>query len=210
MNKFWISIVIFSALVYGPVHAELINLIPMYGEQEKTEALKKADADFIASIEKLGVTRQEGAKQLAKSGWSYWKKNDMNLTIARFNQAWLLDPENADVYHAFALARSAKGAGLAEVEKYFLLGISKPTASSAIYVDYGRFLRTQKKLDESLSQLNKALQISSTALNARSNISFVHYLKGDFVLACTWAKDAKNNGEALEAGYLEDMCGFTP
>lgn len=182
----------------------------MYGEREKTEALKKADADFIASIEKLGVTRQEGAKQLVKSGWSYWKKNDLNLTIARFNQAWLLDPENVDAYHAFAVARSAQGAAPDEVERYFLLGISKPTANSAIYVDYGRFLRTQKRLDESLIQLDKALKISPTALNARSNISFVHYLKSDFVLACTWAKDAKNNGDGLEAGYLEDMCGHAP
>jgi Flp pilus assembly protein TadD len=43
----------------------------------------------------------------------------------------------------------------------------------------------QKQLDKSMVQLNKALQLSSTARNARSNIAFVHYLKGDTGNACT-------------------------
>lgn len=55
-------------------------------------------------------------------------------------------------------------------------------------------------------QLNKALQLAPSARNARSNISFVYYLKGDFSNACTWAKDAQKNGDQLENGFLEDMC----
>jgi Tfp pilus assembly protein PilF len=126
--------------------------------------------------------------------------------MSRFNQAWLLDPENGDAYHGFALITSVRSSAPGEVERLFQLAISKPKVSAEAFVDYGRYLWTQKQLDKSLVQLNKALQLSSTAYNARSNISFVHFLKGDFGSACTWAKDAQKNGDQLEKGYLEDMC----
>lgn len=57
-----------------------------------------------------------------------------------------------------------------------------------------------------LVQLNKALQLSPAARDARSHISFVFYLKGDFGSACTWAEEASRNGDGLEKGYPEDMC----
>jgi Flp pilus assembly protein TadD len=54
--------------------------------------------------------------------------------------------------------------------------------------------------------LNKALKLSPTAHNARSNISFVYYLEHNFKNACSWAKVAQKNGDELEKGYLEEMC----
>jgi Flp pilus assembly protein TadD len=86
------------------------------------------------------------------------------------------------------------------------MAVSKTEIDPNAFVDYGRFFWTQQQFDKSLVQLNKALQLSSTARNARSNIAFVYYLKGDFSSACKWAKEANQNGDKLEAGFLEDMC----
>lgn len=182
------------------------NQLPMYGEREKSAEMKNADAAFIASIEKQGLSREEGAKQVVRSGWSYWAKRDLATAIARFNQAWLLDPENGNAYHGFALVTSVRGGPPTEVERFFQLAVSKPRVDPEAFVDYGRFLWTQKQLDRSMVQLNKALQLAPSARNARSNISFVYYLKGDFGNACTWAKDAQKNGDQLENGFLENMC----
>ena len=126
--------------------------------------------------------------------------------MKRFNQAWLLDPENGNSYHGFALVISMRGGSPSEVEELFQLAVSKPKAGAQVFVDYGRFLRTQKQYEKSLMQLNKALERSSTARNARSHISFVYYLKGDFRNACQWAKAAQKNGDTLEVGFLDDMC----
>jgi Tfp pilus assembly protein PilF len=118
----------------------------------------------------------------------------------------LLDPENGNAYHGFALVTSVRGGTPSEVERLFQLAVSKTKIDPVAFVDYGRFLWTQKQLEKSLVQLNKALQLSPTARNARSNISFVYYLKGDAGNACSWAKDAQKNGDELEKGFLEDMC----
>ncbi len=183
-----------------------INQMPMYGGREKTAELKNADAALIAAVEKQGLSRQEAAKRAIQTGWSYWAKSDLATAMSRFNQAWLLDPENGNAYHGFALVTSVRGGTPGEVERLFQLSVSKPNVDPVAFVDYGRFLWTQKQLEKSLVQLNKALQLSPTARNARSNISFVYYLKGDAGNACTWAKDAQKNGDEMEKGFLEDMC----
>lgn len=208
MKRYWLLASIAALLSVGSALADSlpINLLPMFGESKKTEAMKRIDAAFIASIEKLGLSREEGARQALQSGWSSWAKRDIATAVLRFNQAWLLDPENGDAYHGFALVTSVREGSPSEVERFFQLAVSKSKVSPVAFVDYGRFLWTQKQLDSSLVQLNKALQLSSTAFNARSNISFVHFLKGDFGSACNWAKDAQKNGDELEKGYLEDMC----
>ena len=208
MKRHWLIAAVTVLLTVGSVFADTlpINQLPMYGEREKTEAMKNADAAFIESIEKQGLSREEGAKQLIRSAWSFWTKQDIATTSSRFNQAWLLDPENGDAYHGFALVTAVRGGSPTEVERLFQLAISKSKVNPVAFVDYGHFLWSQKQLEKSLVQLNKALQLSSTVYNARSNISFVHYLKGDFSSACTWAKDAQKNQDQLEKGYLEEMC----
>lgn len=46
----------------------------MYGGREKTAEMKKADTEFIAVIEKQGLSREEGAMKVVESGWTYFNK----------------------------------------------------------------------------------------------------------------------------------------
>jgi tetratricopeptide (TPR) repeat protein len=183
-----------------------INQQPMYGDTEKAAALQSADDKFVAGIEKQGLSRADASRHAVKAGWGYWARRDLGTAMSRFNQAWLLDPENGDAYHGFALVTSMRGGAPAEVERYFRLATSRPGVAAEAHVDYGRFLWTQKRLDDSLAQLDTALKVSFTARNARAQMAFVHYLKEDFAPACTWAKGARVNNDELEPGFLEDMC----
>jgi tetratricopeptide (TPR) repeat protein len=183
-----------------------LNQTPMYGDVEKTQQMKEADASLVASIEKSGYSRESGAKEAVRSAWVAFHKGDMTIAISRFNQAWLLDPENGYVYHGFALVTAQRDRNLPEAEKYFKMALSKKNVSVNAYVDYGRSMWMQNRFDESVVQLQKSLVISPTAFNARSNMSFVYYKKGDFKKACEWAKRAEANKDQLEPGFLDAMC----
>lgn len=207
--------VIFAALIMlalasgcGKQESLPANQLPMYGGIEKTDAQKKADEKLIASLKDGGFTLEQGSDNAVKSGWVAFHKKDRDLATAmkRFNQAWLLDPENGDAYHGFALVLAERKSPPDEVEKYFRLALSKPRVGINSHVDYGRFLWTQKKYPESLAQLQKSLEIDPKAWKARSHISFVYYKMGDYASACEWARKARENKDPLEDGYLEDMC----
>ncbi len=108
MKRYWLIASITTLLTVGTAFAQSlpINQLPMYGEREKTVEMKNADAELIAAVEKLGLTRPEAAKRAIQTGWSYWEKRDLATAMLRFNQAWLLDPENGNAYHGFALVTS--------------------------------------------------------------------------------------------------------
>jgi tetratricopeptide (TPR) repeat protein len=183
-----------------------INEQPMYGNAPKNAAMIEADERFIASVLQEGYTREVGSGYSIESGWHSFNKGDYSTAIKRFNQAWLLDPENGDAYYGFALITAVRDGDPIEIEEFFHMAFKKDDVSVAAYVDYGRFLWTRERYDESLERLHIALQLEPKAFNARAHISFVHYKLGNFADACEWGKRAKENGDELEDGYLADMC----
>ncbi len=180
--------------------------MPMYGSAGKTRKLTERDAAFIASIEKAGKTRQAVAKDVIRQAWEAYGQTDYKSAIRKFNQAWLLDPENGNAYHGFALISTVRDKDAVEAEKFFRMAVAKPGVSATAYVSYGRFLWIVERLDESLAQLQKALAVSPTAHDARLHIARVYYKKKDYGKACEWARGAKANNDDLPPDFLEDMC----
>ncbi len=180
--------------------------IPMYGTAGKTRKLTERDAAFIASIEKAGKTRQTVAKDVIRQAWEAYGKTDYKSAIRKFNQAWLLDPENGDAYHGFALISTVRDKNADEAEKFFRMALGKPGVSANAYVSYGRFLWIVERHDEAQVQLQKGLAVSPTAHNARLHIARVYYKKKDYGKACEWARLARDNNDELPPDFLEEMC----
>ena len=189
--------------MYGSVHERTPRNA---AERTYLDKVKAADQMFIDVILAKGVTRKAAAAGAIKRAWKLFHTGDIATAITRFNQAWRLDPENGDAYYGFALVTSERNGNATHVENYFHMAFAKPTFSVAAVVDYGRFLWTQDRLDESLIQLNRALAMEPRAKNARSHMAHVFYLKENPVEACKWARLAAQHGEKLEPGFTKEMC----
>ncbi len=104
----FIAIILISGTVFSIYHSkhldltEQINLLPMYGGVEKTPAQIKADADFIDSATKYsGGSKEVAAANIIKGAQEFTRQGDYLNAMKRFNQAWLLDPDNSDVYKGY-------------------------------------------------------------------------------------------------------------
>ncbi|NVJ90618.1 MAG: hypothetical protein HWE34_03120 [Methylocystaceae bacterium] len=178
----------------------------MYGNIQKNEAMRQADEKFIQFILSKGFTRETAAIDVIKRGWKFFQNKNYKTAMERFNQGWLLDPENADSYRGFAVLAAETNKPRTEVEKYFQMALTKNHGSTQAYADFGWYLITQNELDKAIVILQKGLKADSKAYNVRSTLAFISYLKKNYPQACKWAKDAKENGDKLEKGFLEDMC----
>lgn len=78
-----------------------INKLPMYGHVKKCKQQIDDDAQFLAYCDKLG-SRKQTSEHMLMRGWEYFRKGDLDTAMMRFNQAWLLDSLNADIYWGFA------------------------------------------------------------------------------------------------------------
>lgn len=209
MNKLALGVALLGLLVAFRSEAEPLppNQQPMYGGIEKTEAMKKADEDFFATVANMGHTRESGSKKSVDLGWQYFFRGDVATAIQRFNQAWLLNPENGDAYHGFAVVTAQRSGPPAEAEKYFRMAASKPGIGATALVDFARFLNMLGRYDEAIEQGQAALAASPKAQNARMQISYAFVSKRDAAQACHWAKQAKENGDRVDPpDYLETVC----
>jgi len=78
-----------------------IRLFPKYGNQAKTEQQKEADQKLISAYTQQYESRGKASQMMIKLGFDYLYRGDIKTAMYRFNQAWLLDSSNVDVYWGF-------------------------------------------------------------------------------------------------------------
>lgn len=105
---------VLCALVTGPVNlsfAEDLSLIPLYGDGEKTKSEEeiRADDQFRRDAVKSAGSADRAASVLIAKGFESVAANDLDTAMRRFNQAWLLKPNRADVYWGLAAVESSRG-----------------------------------------------------------------------------------------------------
>jgi tetratricopeptide (TPR) repeat protein len=78
---------------------ENIHKLPMYGRVKKCAAQIRSDSVFLSTYKD---DPKKAAVRYIKRGWDYIRENKPDTAMFRFNQAWMLDSLNADVYWGFA------------------------------------------------------------------------------------------------------------
>ena len=80
-----------------------IDNIPMYGQPDivRPEFLKRADESFIAQ-----ATAGFGSRERASQAWwaqaeEYMQQRNLDFAMRRYNQSWLLNPDNYQPYWGF-------------------------------------------------------------------------------------------------------------
>ena len=81
-----------------------IDNIPMYGQPEiiRPDFLKKNDQDFIANVVKEFGDRKKASKLWWSRGETHMNRRNYDYAMRRYNQSWLLDPDNYQPYWGFA------------------------------------------------------------------------------------------------------------
>ncbi|MCB2184443.1 MAG: hypothetical protein KQH63_20650 [Desulfobulbaceae bacterium] len=119
-----------------------IDYKPMYGQPEipRPEYMKKADDDFIReAISGFGGSREDASKAWASVADEFLSNGDLYNAMRRYNQSWLLDPNNYHPYHGFGQIMLARGE-VDEAVKYMEKAkelVSDPYQRPAVLNDTG-------------------------------------------------------------------------
>jgi len=131
---------------------------PMYGEVEKSEALKKAEEEFRkAEIEKFGSVDSAMFFYLNKA-WSYLYNNDPGTAMKRFNMAWLFNPEYPDAYFGFAALLDLLG-NYDEARRFYLLGAEKDTDNQRTIICFHQIAECREHLEDITGAVDALLKI---------------------------------------------------
>jgi tetratricopeptide (TPR) repeat protein len=120
------------------------NTKPMYGEVVKDEEYRKLDEEFITSAIKENVTRDSAVNVYLQFAWRHFYYNDLSTSMKRFNQAWLLNPNCADVYYGFAGLLEIRGDKEA-AKRFYLIAIDKDGGNTRAKVCLQRLAECKEK-----------------------------------------------------------------
>ncbi|MEE4161449.1 MAG: carbohydrate binding domain-containing protein [Woeseiaceae bacterium] len=122
-----------------------VNELPMYGEFEKTAWQKQADETFMATVlPDFGNDRGAAADRFAEEAWKFVYGGDNTTAIKRFNQAWLLDPENTKALWGFAVISRARGKTDAAL-RFYALAIERGGAWPKLVAEYEEYREAQEE-----------------------------------------------------------------
>jgi len=139
---------------------------PMYGKTQKCKQQLLEDEQFIKDSENQYGSKEAASEAMLRFAWKHYVDGNLDASMERFNQAWLLDSLNNETYMGFANILSDQGKFEESVE-FVQRSLSLHPESS----DNVRFLgltyenlyfQTQKEdyLNLSIEQLKKSISIN--------------------------------------------------
>jgi tetratricopeptide (TPR) repeat protein len=137
----------------------------MWEGYEKTASDIKGDEEFIEQAIKLAKgDAAKAAQNLIQIGWSRIGK-DPNHAIRAFNQAWLIEPNNPEIFWGFGIASHIRNDALKVVRRWFtktreLIELEGSPTSARLEADYGRILTERNCHKEAKPFFEKALAIN--------------------------------------------------
>ncbi|WP_288883842.1 tetratricopeptide repeat protein [Pedobacter panaciterrae] len=187
-----------------------IRLIPKFGNAVKSESQKKADQQLIDNYLKQQGSHHKASELIIKLGFDYLYKGDTKTAMYRFNQAWLLEPKNENVFWGFSAVYFTLGDHEKAMEQ-LNEGLSLNPNSSNLLTDkatiyYAKFpvSNDQKDLSAAIDLLNQSYKIDAKNQNTLFKLSVVYFMKQDCQNALRYYNECKTlGGRPITKEYTE-------
>ncbi|MDR3641320.1 MAG: tetratricopeptide repeat protein [Humidesulfovibrio sp.] len=207
-----------AALAAQPVD----NSLPFFGGGVKNEAQLETDKKVVAEAIQRAGSREKAVEMVLQNGWAKLKSGDTVTAIKYFNLAWLMSPEDPDVFWGFATAMGREGK-FDEALRLFERAKSQKPNDPALLADYGYTwigkaamrdktpAERNDSFEHALSLLKESEAIDPANPMVYTNRAVVHYLQGRYAEA--WqsvAKAQKLAPQSVDPRFLHDLSAKMP
>jgi Tfp pilus assembly protein PilF len=167
-----------------------VNEQPFFGFATKSPEEKAADEKFVDAIVGATGSREKAFDETTLRGWRAINTGKIKEAAVRFNQAFLISPEQSRVYHGFAVVAQARFNDLDAADELFKIALDRPNPVKALKADYGRFLLVAKRPRDAQSVLEQAVREAPDFGDAWTNLAWARFQNGDAAAACAAAEEA--------------------
>ncbi len=167
-----------------------INEQPFFGFAAKNPEDKAADEKFVDAIVGATGSREKAFEETTKRAWLAINAGRIREAAVRFNQAFLISPDQSSVYHGFAVIAQARFNDLDAADELFKIALKQPHPVKALKADYGRLLLIAKRPRDAQEVLDQAVKESPDFSDAWTNLAWARFQNGDPTAACAAAEEA--------------------
>ncbi|MGI4885071.1 MAG: hypothetical protein ACRYFR_08950 [Janthinobacterium lividum] len=162
-----VAVTLFTCLGVASPCPKNINTLPRFGRIKKCPEQIEDDKKILIYEQQFG-SREEIASELVKLGWNYLAKNQVDVAMHRFNQAWLLDSLNEQINWGFGSTLGSQGKERESLPFFRAAVISNASNARVWYdasVSYGSMFFATKQisyLDTTILYLKKSARLNSS------------------------------------------------
>jgi tetratricopeptide (TPR) repeat protein len=187
-----------------------IRCLPKYGYAEKTAGQLETDSNFIQKMLHEFPIKKLASDQLIDLGFRYLY-HDVKTAMYRFNQAYLLDSTNSDIYWGYGAVYMILQ-DYPRAKEQYEDGLLHDPMNSRIMTDLGTYFMVQDIPDSALRYFSRSFMLDSTNQNTLFKLSACYYYREDCKNAVHYYEKCKSLGcqpltkEFVDA--LEIKCKF--
>ncbi len=193
------------------------KVLPMFGNQPKTEAQQKTDEKFLTSCDKSFANRAEASTFFMERGWEYYNESQIDTAMHRFNLAWLLNPDNSNAYWAFGLVTANRGNAQEAIPFYEKALKYEPKNSlllsdiASSYLEVYKEKNKKKVLKKAVEYLNTAVAADSSNAYAFYNLARTKYFEKKYGESWDYLHKSRGINIALiDFGFLNELIAKMP
>ena len=175
------------------------NEQPFFGFAEKTDAQREADDKFVKALVQAAGTPEKALEEVARRGWRALGSGKLAEAAQRFNQAYLVAPEQSVVYHGLAAVAQMRFNDLDFAEELFRIARKQPNPLKVLNADYGRVLLVAKRPKDAQPVLEQAVRDTPDFGDAWTNLASARLQNGDRYAACVAANEAMKQRPSTNA-----------
>ena len=190
--------------------------LPMYGGMNRSVVpeLKATDEKLIAETSRHYGSRTKAAEALVDQGFRFYYQDDLTRAMRCFNQAWLLDPKNPEVYWGFGSILHDQEK-MCEAMTHFETAVSAGRYIHGLYPDAGRVISLCGVQNIYLTPetrqnfYNRSDALYTEAVEKDQNKGYVYaswasayYWRENYVLAWAMVKRAREAGGQIPPQFL--------
>jgi len=209
-------------------NSQRIDDKPMYGQPEipRPGYMQKIDEVFInEAISGFGGDRNEASIAWAAVAEDFFRKGNLHYAMRRYNQAWLLDPENYLAYWGFgqvALARDEFDSSIKYLEKakklindtYQEPALLSDTGSAYLYkamsISVENSVEREKYFALAYENFEKSTKLDPNYPHSWKRWGYALYDEGKYLDAWEKINKAQSLGEQVSEKFLSHLSSKMP
>lgn len=196
----------------------------MYGGQDRASdpALAQADQRLIRATTAEFGSRRAASAAFVDHGFALYFEGEVSEAMQRFNQAWLIDADNPDVYWGFASIEHAEEKPC-EAKRMIDMGLERGLADPDALADAGRLytLCTVASAGLGVEEREQAFHASDRlffrALGLRADSGYLYaswakayYWRGDFANAWAMVRKSELYGARPAEPFMAQLRAAQP
>jgi tetratricopeptide (TPR) repeat protein len=194
----------------------------MYGNVPPDQELQKIHDKYIKTVITDYGSREAAIQGMLKTAWYSYSQNDFKTAMKRFNQVWLLDQNNAQVFYGFGLLMDRRGKADDAIAFYKKsLELDPKNEKAMCYLASISFKKALQ--DKAYNECDKSLLLYQKAIDVTKEtgrtdfIGRIYaewaiglYYKEDYADAWTKVKLARQHGEKINPEFLKELSSSMP